>query len=53
MLVCWLLAMLATSATARALNHYQLSADFFYPPLVYLALIVIYTTFIATFIIGA
>jgi hypothetical protein len=38
--------------TARLLNRYRLSRYFFYPPLVFLALIIIYTVLIGTFIIG-
>jgi hypothetical protein len=38
-------------ATARLLNRYRLSGYFFYPPLVFVALAIIYTVFIGTFII--
>ena len=37
--------------TARLLNRYRLSRFFFYPPLVLLALAVIYTVIIGTFVI--
>jgi hypothetical protein len=39
--------------TARLLNRYRLTRYFFYPPLVFLALVAIYTTIIGTFIIPA
>jgi len=39
--------------TAFALNRYRLSRFFWYPPLVFLALTVIYTGFIGTFLIPA
>lgn len=38
--------------TGLLLNHYRLSRYFFYPPLVMLALTVIYTVLIGTFVIG-
>jgi hypothetical protein len=34
------------------LNRYRLSNYLFYPPLVFLALMIIYTVLIGTFIIG-
>ena len=37
--------------TAIALNRYRLSRFFFYPPLVFVALAVIYTGLIGTFLI--
>ena len=37
--------------TALALNRFRLSRWFFYPPLVYLAMLVIFTVLIGTFII--
>lgn len=36
--------------TIALLNRYRLSRFFFYPPLVFLALAVIYTSFFATFV---
>ncbi len=39
--------------TSRMLNRYRLAQNFFYPPLVMLALSVIYSILIGTFIIGA
>lgn len=53
LLVAALLGVTATVATARVLNRYRLSRYFFYPPVVYLALFIIYTTFISSFIIRA
>jgi len=37
--------------TAHLLNRYRLSRFFFYPPLVFLSLMIIYTVLIGTFII--
>lgn len=37
--------------TAQVLNRYRLSRFFFYPPLVLLALAVIYTVLVGTFVI--
>ena len=47
-----LFGVLAALVTARLLNRYRLSNYFFYPPLVSLALMIIYTVLIGTFIIG-
>jgi hypothetical protein len=52
LLVASILGVLAAVATARFLNRYRLSKFFFYPPLVFLALMVLYTVFIGKFIIG-
>ena len=41
----------AAAATAFALNRYRLSRFFYYPPVVFLALAVIYTGLIGTFVI--
>ena len=51
LLIVSILGALASVVTARLLNRYRLSKYFFYPPLVFLALMVIYTVFIGTFII--
>jgi len=51
LLIVSILGALASVVTARLLNRYRLSKYFFYPPLVFLALTVIYTVFIGTFII--
>jgi hypothetical protein len=53
MLVAGVLGLIATVTTTRLLNLYKLSKYFFYPPIVSLALMIIYTVFIGTFIIGA
>ena len=52
LLVAALFGVLAALVTARLLNRYRLSKYFFYPPLVFLALMIIYTVLIGTFIIG-
>lgn len=52
LLVAVFMGLLAAVVTAHLLNRYRLSRFFFYPPLVFLALIVIYTVLIGTFIIG-
>ena len=51
LLVASLLGLLAAVVTAHLLNRYRLSRFFFYPPLVFLALLIIYTVLIGTFII--
>ena len=51
LLVAGLLGAIAAVVTARLLNRYRLSKYFFYPPLVFLALMVIYTVLIGTLII--
>ncbi len=53
LLVAGLLATLLTVLTAHLLNRYRLSRYFFYPPLVSLSMMVIYTVFIGTYIVGA
>ena len=53
MLVAAAAGLLAALMTTRLLNRYRLSKHFFYPPLVSLALIIIYTVAIGTFMIGA
>jgi len=42
---------LAAVVTATLFNRYRLSRFFFYPPLVFLALAIIYTGLIGTFLI--
>jgi hypothetical protein len=42
---------LAASFTVRVLHRYRLSRFFFYPPLAYVAIAVIYTGFFGTFLI--
>jgi hypothetical protein len=51
LLIAALIGLLAAWLTARLLNRYRLSRFFFYPPLVLLALVFIYTVVIGTFII--
>ena len=51
LLVAALLGTIAAVVTSRLLNRYRLSKYFFYPPLVFLALMIIYTVLIGTFII--
>ncbi|MDJ0948354.1 MAG: DUF1656 domain-containing protein [Alphaproteobacteria bacterium] len=46
-----ILGTVAAIVTAFALNRYRLSRFFYYPPVVFLALAVIYTGLIGTFII--
>ena len=53
LLVAAFLGLVAAMLTARLLNRYRLTRHFFYPPLVFIALTIIYTVFIGTFIIGA
>jgi hypothetical protein len=52
LLVAALLGVILALLTVRVLKKYRLSKYFFYPPLVTLALMVIYTVLIGTFIIG-
>jgi hypothetical protein len=51
LLVASLLGLLAAMVTAHLLNRYRLSRFFFYPPLVFLSLMIIYTVLIGTFIL--
>jgi uncharacterized protein DUF1656 len=53
LLVASFLAVLATVLTSYVLNRYRLSKYFFYPPLVSLSLVVIYTILIGTYVLGA
>ena len=52
LLVAAFLGVIAAFVTAHLLNRYRLARYFFYPPLVFVALTIIYTIFIGTFIIG-
>ena len=52
LLVAAFLGLIAAILTAHLLNRYRLTRYFFYPPLVFIALTIIYTVFIGTFIIG-
>jgi len=51
LLIAAIFGAIAAVVTARLLNRYRLSRYFFYPPLVFVALAIIYTGFIGTFII--
>ncbi len=51
LLIAGILGVTFAVLTALLLNRYRLSRYFFYPPLVFLALAVIYTIIIGTFIV--
>ena len=51
LLIAAVLGVTAAVLTVIVLNRYRLSKYFFYPPLVFLALAIIYTGLIGTFII--
>ena len=51
LLVAAVLGLLVALATARLFNRFRLSRHFFYPPLVFLALMVIYTVLIGELLI--
>jgi hypothetical protein len=51
LLVAGILAVIATILTAHLLNRYRLSRHFSNPPLVFVAMTVIYTVIIGTFFI--
>jgi hypothetical protein len=51
LLVAGFWGLLAAAVTAHLLNRYRLSRFFFYPPLVFLALMITYTLLIGTFVI--
>jgi hypothetical protein len=51
LLVAGSLAVIATIVTAQLLNRYRLSRYLFHPPLVFVALAVIYTVIIGTFFV--
>ncbi len=51
LLIASFLGVVVALVTARLLNRYRLSKYFYYPPLVFLALMVIYTVLIGTFVI--
>ena len=53
MLLAGLLGAAAAWLTAQMLNRYRLSRFFAYPPLVFLALAVIYSIALGTFVIPA
>lgn len=45
------LGVVAATVTAYFLNRHRLSRFFYYPPVVFLALVVIYTGLIGTFVV--
>ena len=51
LLIAGILGVALAALTAIALNRYRLSRFFFYPPLVFVAVAVIYTGLIGTFLI--
>lgn len=52
LLIAAIMGIVAALLTTRVLNKLRLPGFFFYPPLVSLALMVIYTIAIGTFVIG-
>lgn len=52
LLVASIIGVVAATATARVLNRVRLSRYFYHPPLVFLALTVLYTLAAGTFVIG-
>lgn len=52
LLVAAIIGMVAALLTTNLLNRYRLSKYYYYPPVVSLALVILYTLFIGTFIIG-
>ena len=52
LLVAAFLGLIAAIVTAHLFNRYRLTRYFFYPPLVFVALTIIYTIFIGNFFIG-
>ena len=51
LLIAGILGTIAAVVTARLLNRYRLSKYFFYPPLVFVALAVIFTVIFGTVLI--
>jgi|GEM_PF-219320 hypothetical protein len=51
LLIASLLGAIAAVVTARLLNRYRFSRYFFYPPLVFVAMTVIYTVLVGTFVV--
>jgi hypothetical protein len=52
LLVAAFWGLIAAMVTARLLNRCRLTRYFFYPPLVFVAMTIIYTVVIGTFVIG-
>jgi uncharacterized protein DUF1656 len=53
LLIAAIVGVLLATLSGHLLNRYRLSHHFFYPPLVMLAMMTIYTVLIGTFIIGS
>jgi len=53
LLIASIMGVAAAALTALLLNRYRLSRFFWYPPLVFLALAVVYSGLIGTFVIPA
>lgn len=51
LLVAGILGTITATAAAQLLNRFRLSKYFFYPPLVFVALVVIFTVFFGTVVI--
>lgn len=51
LLIASIFGTLAAVVTAALLNHYRLSRFFYYPPLIFVALAIIYTGLIGTLLI--
>ena len=51
LLIAAIIGTIAAMALARLLNRYRLSRYFFYPPLVFFALAVIFTVIVGTILI--
>lgn len=51
LLIAGVLGTMAAAVTSRLLNRVRLSRYFFYPPLVFLALMIIYTVLFETLLI--
>lgn len=49
--IAGILGVIAASLTARLFNRYRVSRFFFYPPLVFVALAVIFTGLFGTFVV--
>ena len=50
--MAFLFGLLLANITARAMNRYQLTQYFIYPPIILVSLTVIYTVLIGTFMFG-
>ena len=52
LLIAAIFGLVATVLTQRMMERHRVTRYFFYPPVVSLSLVVIYTVFIGTFLIG-